>query len=133
MQSGTTKLDIQTVAHFDDHGCTVWRICWNVTGTILASSADDGCVRMFKSKYTQAFQPNFKNTSIVLPFCLLIVNYINLWKPVAVLKGDGSQVPNENQRSSALGFSNMSNLPASQTARYIKLGSISQPRDVPWH
>lgn len=51
MQSGITKLDIQTAAQFDDHNCTVWRICWNVTGTVLASSGDDGCVRMFKSKY----------------------------------------------------------------------------------
>lgn len=48
-QSGVSKLDVQTVAQFEDHGCTVWRVCWNITGTILASSGDDGCVRMFKS------------------------------------------------------------------------------------
>lgn len=52
MQSGITKLDVQTAAQFDDHNCTVWRICWNVTGTVLASSGDDGCVRMFKSKFS---------------------------------------------------------------------------------
>lgn len=61
MQSGITKLDVQTVAQFDDHNCTVWRICWNVTGTVLASSGDDGCVRMFKSKYMlcRLFPVNF--------------------------------------------------------------------------
>lgn len=45
-----TKLDAQVVAQFDDHDSIVWRVSWNITGTILASSGDDGCVRMFKSK-----------------------------------------------------------------------------------
>lgn len=49
-QSGVTKLDIQTAAQFDEHGGTVWRVCWNVTGTIITSTGDDGFVRMFKSK-----------------------------------------------------------------------------------
>ncbi|XP_018567541.1 nucleoporin SEH1 [Anoplophora glabripennis] len=74
LQSGITKLDVQTVAQFDDHNTLVWRVCWNITGTILASSGDDGCVRMFK------------------------MNYINSWKPVGVLKGDGSQASSEIQR-----------------------------------
>ncbi len=26
----------------------VWRLSWNVTGTILASSGDDGCVKLWK-------------------------------------------------------------------------------------
>jgi WD40 repeat protein len=28
--------------------CQVWRLSWNVTGTILASSGDDGYVRLWK-------------------------------------------------------------------------------------
>lgn len=51
LQGSLTKLDVETVAQFDDHNSTVWRVCWNVTGTILATSGDDGCVRMFKSMY----------------------------------------------------------------------------------
>ncbi|XP_030745754.1 nucleoporin SEH1 isoform X2 [Sitophilus oryzae] len=97
-QSGLTKLDIQTVGQFDDHGGTVWRVCWNVTGTLLTSTGDDGCVRMFK------------------------MHGINLWKPVAALKGDGTHVPTaaEAARSSQ----------AAQTARYIKLGSIQPNREL---
>lgn len=50
---------------FSDHGSTVWRICWNITGTVLASSADDGQVKLWKS------------------------NYMDNWKCVANLRGDG--------------------------------------------
>ena len=36
-----------------DHGGNqVWRLEWNVTGTTLATAADDGCVRLFKGNYT---------------------------------------------------------------------------------
>lgn len=110
IQSGITKLDIQTAAQFEDHQSTVWRVCWNITGTILASSGDDGYVRMFK------------------------MNYINSWKSVVALKGDGSKLSsNENYQSSVGSSAGLPTPSISQTARYIKLGTISQPRDVPWH
>lgn len=38
---------------------------WNVTGTILASSGDDGCVKLWKA------------------------NYLENWKCISVLKADG--------------------------------------------
>lgn len=76
IQSGLSRLDMQPVGHFEDHNSTVWRVCWNVTGTVVASSGDDGNVRMFK------------------------MHSISTWKPVAVLKGDGSQVPNDSHRNS---------------------------------
>nr|CAD7393288.1 unnamed protein product [Timema cristinae] len=50
-QSGLMKLDIQMTAQFDDHYSIVWRVCWNITGTILASSGDDGCVRLWKGQF----------------------------------------------------------------------------------
>lgn len=55
---------IETAAQFDDHFCTVWRVAWNITGTVLASSGDDGCVRLWKST-------------------------VDTWKCVGVLKRDG--------------------------------------------
>lgn len=64
-QDQTNKYQVRLAGHYNDHGSTVWRVCWNVTGTILASSGDDGQVRLWKA------------------------NYMDDWKCVAVLKGDG--------------------------------------------
>jgi len=50
VQSALTRFDIHTVAQFEEHNSTVWRVCWNITGTILASSGDDGFVRLWKGK-----------------------------------------------------------------------------------
>lgn len=46
--AGGFPYSIETAAQFDDHYCTVWRVAWNITGTVLASSGDDGCVRLWK-------------------------------------------------------------------------------------
>lgn len=99
----TSQLEILQAAQFDDHHSTVWRISWNITGTILASSGDDGCLRMWKA------------------------NYLQNWKSIAVLKGDGSGVTPEDatDREKTIG--------SGATARYFKLGAISNPNQVPWH
>ena len=34
------------VCHYNFY--QVWRLSWNVTGTVLCSSGDDGCVRLWK-------------------------------------------------------------------------------------
>lgn len=46
--SGPTKFEVQIVAQFDNHNSQVWRVSWNITSTLLASSGDDGCVRLWK-------------------------------------------------------------------------------------
>ena len=38
------RFEIRQAGQFDDHGSAVWRVCWNITGTILATSGDDGMV-----------------------------------------------------------------------------------------
>ncbi|XP_040578972.1 nucleoporin SEH1 [Lepeophtheirus salmonis] len=64
--------EVRLAGQYDDHGSTVWRVCWNVTGTILASSGDDGYVRLWKC------------------------NYLDNWRCVAILKGDVNKraIPN---------------------------------------
>jgi len=46
---------VRLAGHFTDHGegVAVWRVSWNVTGTILASSGDDGKVRIVFSPLGQ--------------------------------------------------------------------------------
>jgi WD40 repeat protein len=46
--SPVPKYEIQQIAKFDDHATRVWRLSWNLTGTILASSGEDGRVRLWK-------------------------------------------------------------------------------------
>lgn len=56
-QQQQSRFEIKTVAQFDDHLSQVWRVSWNITGTILASSGDDGTVRMWKSNYLDNWKP----------------------------------------------------------------------------
>ncbi|RMC15602.1 hypothetical protein DUI87_07804 [Hirundo rustica rustica] len=58
---GLTKFEIHIVAQFDNHNSQVWRVSWNITGTVLASSGDDGCVRLWKANYMD----NWKCTGIL--------------------------------------------------------------------
>lgn len=48
--SGLTKFTVEMIARFEDHYSVVWRVSWNITGTVLASSGDDNCVRLWKGK-----------------------------------------------------------------------------------
>ena len=50
MGGNFAKLENSLAAQFSDHESQGWRVEWNVTGTILASSGDDGCVRLWKGK-----------------------------------------------------------------------------------
>ncbi|KAI9316245.1 WD40-repeat-containing domain protein [Dichotomocladium elegans] len=46
---GQRHMHIELVAEFNDHHAEVWRVEWNITGTILSSSGDDGRVRLWKA------------------------------------------------------------------------------------
>lgn len=48
--SAVSHYNISVLASFEDHASQVWRVSWNITGTILASSGDDGAVRLWKCK-----------------------------------------------------------------------------------
>ena len=48
---GPTKFEIHTVPQFDNHTSQVWQVSQNLTETMLASSGDDSCVRLWKANY----------------------------------------------------------------------------------
>ena len=48
---------VTLVADFTDHQAEVWRVSWNVTGSILSSSGDDGRVRLWKADAFNSWKP----------------------------------------------------------------------------
>jgi WD40 repeat protein len=51
MNRPSTAKTFELVATMPDHNKEVWRVSWNVTGTILASTGDDGTVRLWKADF----------------------------------------------------------------------------------
>lgn len=51
MQEGHLTCEVEEIAMMHHHDSEVWRVEWNITGTMLASSGDDGTVRMWKSDF----------------------------------------------------------------------------------
>lgn len=47
-EGSPTSKDIKATQIMEDHQSEVWRVQWNVTGTSLGSSGDDGTVRIWK-------------------------------------------------------------------------------------
>ncbi|CAB1435825.1 unnamed protein product [Pleuronectes platessa] len=76
--TGPTKFEVQIMAQFDNHNSQVWRVSWNITSTLLASSGDDGCVRLWKA------------------------NYMDNWKCTGILKGDGSPLTSSSGQPTAM-------------------------------
>lgn len=50
------KLEISLLNAFNDHIGEVWKVSWNLTGTILSSCGDDGLIRLYKANYANKFQ-----------------------------------------------------------------------------
>jgi nucleoporin SEH1 len=67
--SGNSRFEVNLTAQFNDHYCTVWRVTWNVTGTMLASSGDDGYLRMWRMNYQKGWKCvcSFKPESSIQP------------------------------------------------------------------
>jgi WD40 repeat protein len=51
-------------AELTDNQSEIWRVSWNVTGTILASSGDDGRVLLWKSSFSGEWNKVLDATSI---------------------------------------------------------------------
>ncbi|XP_059736760.1 nucleoporin SEH1 isoform X11 [Bos taurus] len=106
---GPTKFEIHIVAQFDNHNSQVWRVSWNITGTVLASSGDDGCVRLWKA------------------------NYMDNWKCTGILKGNGSPVNGSSQQGNS-NPSVGSNIPSLQNSlNGSSAGRLCSPKhEVPF-
>ncbi|CDK24080.1 unnamed protein product [Kuraishia capsulata CBS 1993] len=51
-----SDIQIETLSTHNDHDGEVWKVSWNVTGTILSSAGDDGTIRLWKASYSNKYQ-----------------------------------------------------------------------------
>ncbi|RLV93452.1 Nucleoporin SEH1 [Spathaspora sp. JA1] len=51
IETAKGDLKIEILAKLNDHKSEVWRVNWNMTGTILSSAGDDGNLRLWKCNY----------------------------------------------------------------------------------
>ncbi|XP_021343804.1 nucleoporin SEH1-like [Mizuhopecten yessoensis] len=105
-QVNSNKFTIKRVAEFTDHESEVWRICWNVIGTVLASSGDDGCVRLWKA------------------------NYLDSWRCMAVLKGDGTHQQDMDRLSGLAALSQQPSFNSNAQTDMGVSGSVRSPPPV---
>ena len=84
------KYELRQMATFADHNSKVWRLSWNLTGTILTSAGEDGYIRLWKCKSYFPFLLLFILTLFFLLSFLvhLSANYLNAWKAIGVVKID---------------------------------------------
>lgn len=48
--SNKPSFEVTSISQSNEHGSQVWKVSWNITGTTLATSGDDGLVRLWKGK-----------------------------------------------------------------------------------
>ena len=51
-----SPLEVELISTLSDHHSEVWRVSWNITGTILASAGNDGNIRFWKASYSNEFR-----------------------------------------------------------------------------
>ncbi|KAG0730163.1 Nucleoporin SEH1-A [Chionoecetes opilio] len=108
-QSSSMSFEVRLAGQFDDHNSTVWRVCWNATGTILASSGDDGSVRLWKA------------------------NYLDIWRCISTIRGEAVESVAEADSSGGTTQQMGATSTGQHTARYFKLAPTAHPAHLPWH
>lgn len=95
-KASAVKFRLTLAATFDDHNSTVWRISWNSVGSILASSGDDRCVRLWKQCPIVFRKDQDINNLKLTEHNYQHVDKVDrnfIWRCVSTIKGDGDAYP----------------------------------------
>jgi hypothetical protein len=52
----SAMLEHESSTTLDTNGSDIWRLAWNVTGTVLAASGDNGVVQVWKTDFSGNFK-----------------------------------------------------------------------------
>lgn len=85
-----------------------WRVSWNLTGTIIASTGDDGLIRLWK------------------------MNYLKSWRCVCVFAPQ-TQAAALSDVAFSMNDANKQQQNPNTAIKYYKRGTITHPNQVPWH
>lgn len=55
-EKSNQDIEVELVSENSDHNGEVWSVAWNITGTILSSTGEDGKVRLWKAMYSNEFR-----------------------------------------------------------------------------
>lgn len=90
---------VSVVAKFDDHDSRVWRISWNVLGNVLASSGDDGRVRLWRANYAGVWQPFGSFSGATLPDDVEFANHLAADAAISSSRLDNEQLSRRGLRT----------------------------------
>lgn len=108
------SLELALAAKFGEFGATVWRVSWNVTGTVLTATGDSGVVRLYRA------------------------NYLDVWRQVGCLNaaftGEASADDPTRPPHTATPRPHTTTTPATGNAKFFSYGTgPSNPAQVAWH
>lgn len=134
------RYEVVPVIVVSDQPCSVWRVGWNILGSMMATSGDDGVVRLWRSFPYQdpsvskrievekglPHEVEVERKKIAYDFNLFISGIQSAWKCTHAFKGDDQVKSPEGIQLTKKGVDPIS-------TRYIKLANISHPSRVPRH
>lgn len=136
--------ELQQAGQFSELGSDVWRVSWNLTGTVLTASGDNGLVKIYKANYMDVWKCVGTLSSSLALACGGDSNQDDLSNSTAVTSsGAGGSRPltfaaavagRNSTNGGAASGAGQNALSASATGhKFLQMPPITHASQVPWH